>query len=190
MAPAIAAPSFPARVPVATLVPPSPAPPPVLAPQPQPVVEGVSIPRFADLVALAASKRDLLMKHALETSVRLVHFEDGRMEFALAPGGNPNLVQDLSRKLQEWTGRRWMVSVTSRAEGAPTLAETAAAAKAEREVGIRAEPLVQAVLAKFPNAQIVDVRTRDEEPPLAEQGSRPLEEDAYMGLGFDDELDE
>lgn len=190
MAPAIAAPSAPARAPVATLVPPSPAPPPVLAPQPQPVVEGVSIPRFADLVALAASKRDLLMKHALETSVRLVHFEDGRMEFALAPGGNPNLVQDLSRKLQEWTGRRWMVSVTSRAEGAPTLAETAAAAKAEREVGIRAEPLVQAVLAKFPNAQIVDVRTRDEEPPLAEQGLAPAEEDAYMGLGFDDELDE
>ncbi len=38
-----------------------------------------------------------------------------------------------------------------------TVSETAAAVKAEREVGIRADPLVQAVLAKFPNAQIVDV---------------------------------
>lgn len=180
----------PARAPVATLVPPPAASAPVPAPAAAPAVEGLSIGRFEDLVALAASKRDLLMKHALETSVRLVHFEDGRMEFALAPGGNPNLVQDLSRKLQDWTGRRWMVSVTSRAEGAPTLAERAAAVKAEREVGIRAEPLVQAVLARFPNAQIVDVRTRDDAPEVVDQGLAPADEDAYMGLGLDDELED
>ncbi|MEP9379605.1 DNA polymerase III subunit gamma/tau [Aquabacter sp. CN5-332] len=152
----------------------------------QPEPQGPRLAKFEDLVALVGTKRDLLMKHALETYVRVVRFEDGQIEFALAPGGSPNLVQDLSRKLQDWTGKRWMVSVTSRAEGAATLAETAAAAKAEREDGIRADPLVAAVLAKFPNAQIVDVRTREEAPDL---GLAPMEEDTYMGPGPDDELE-
>ncbi|OYW56587.1 MAG: DNA polymerase III subunit gamma/tau [Rhizobiales bacterium 12-68-15] len=181
----------PSAVPMASAAPPQPAVQAPPAAQSAPVPDGPRLDRFEDLVALAASRRDLLMKHALETSVRLVQFEDGRMEFALAPGGNPNLVQDLIRKLQEWTGRRWMVSLNSRAEGAPTLAEQAAAAKAEREVGIRAEPLVQAVLAKFPKAQIVDVRTREEaSAEVPDVGLAPAEEDAYMGLGLDDELDD
>ncbi|WP_127088720.1 DNA polymerase III subunit gamma/tau [Aquabacter cavernae] len=171
-----------------------PAPVPVSAPQAvaasQAVAEGPRLARFEDLVALAVARRDLLMKHALETHVMPVLFEEGRFEFALAPGGSPNLVQDISRKLQDWSGRRWMVSITAKREGMQTLAETAAAVKAEREVGIRADPLVQAVLARFPKAQIVDVRLREEEPdPTTEMGLAPAEEDAYMGPGPDDELE-
>ncbi|MEW6256774.1 MAG: DNA polymerase III subunit gamma/tau [Pseudomonadota bacterium] len=171
-----------------------PSVPPVAAPQamatPHPAVaDGTRLARFEDFVALAVARRDLLMKHALETYVMPVLFEEGRFEFALGAGGSPNLVQDISRKLQDWTGRRWMVSVTQRREGMRTLAETAAAAKAEREVGIRADPLVQAVLAKFPNAQIVDVRMRDLAQEAPDAGLAPAEEDAYMGPGPDDELE-
>ncbi|OYY22267.1 MAG: DNA polymerase III subunit gamma/tau, partial [Azorhizobium sp. 35-67-15] len=91
----------------------APAPAPVrAASQPQ---DGPVLASLQDVVALASAKRDLLLKHAVETQVRLVHLEEGRIEFALVPDGNPNLVQDLSRKLTEWTGRRWLVSLTSRA---------------------------------------------------------------------------
>ena len=38
---------------------------------------------FADLVALAGEKRDLKLKHALETAVRPIRFERGRIEMAL-----------------------------------------------------------------------------------------------------------
>ncbi|MEW6122169.1 MAG: DNA polymerase III subunit gamma/tau [Pseudomonadota bacterium] len=193
--PSSAAPSLPsssgggaARLAVATRAEPVRAAAPVSAPQA--VAAGPVLSRFEDLVALAVARRDLLMKHALETHVMPVLFEDGRFEFALAPGGSPNLVQDISRKLQDWTGKRWMVSITAKREGMQTLAETAAAVKAEREIGIRADPLVQAVLARFPTAQIVDVRLREEAPdPAAEMGLAPAEEDAYMGPGPDDELE-
>ncbi|MFG1425481.1 DNA polymerase III subunit gamma/tau [Roseixanthobacter glucoisosaccharinicivorans] len=160
------------------------APDPVMAraaPAPQ---DGPVLASLQDVVALASAKRDLLLKHAVETQVRLVHLEEGRIEFALVPDGNPNLVQDLSRKLTEWTGRRWLVSLTSRAPGAPTLAEAAHAVRQEREEGIRADPLVSAVLSRFPGAQIVDVRTRED---IAEIALAPADEDAYMGTGFDDE---
>jgi DNA polymerase-3 subunit gamma/tau len=116
-----------------------------------------SLERFADIVALAAEKRDLSMKTALERDVRLVGMEDGRLEIALEPGASRAIVQDLSRKLSDWTGRRWMV-VVSAEPGAPTLKAQADARQAELEIGVRGDPLVQAVLGRFPGAQIVGVR--------------------------------
>ena len=113
--------------------------------------------RFEEIVALAAEKRDLGIKTALERDVRLVRMEDGRLEIALEPGASRGIVQDLSRKLSDWTGRRWMV-VVSAEEGAPTLRAQAAARQAELETGVRADPLVQEVLARFPGAQIIGVR--------------------------------
>jgi DNA polymerase-3 subunit gamma/tau len=121
----------------------------------------VTLARFEDLVALAAEKRDLQMKAALERDVRLVRFEDGQLEIRLEPQANRALVQDLQRKLQVWTSKRWMV-VVSAEEGAPTLRAQAEADKAALFTGVRADPFVQAVLARFPGAEIVGVRRKEE----------------------------
>jgi DNA polymerase-3 subunit gamma/tau len=74
------------------------------------------------------------------------------------------LVQDLSRKLQLWTGRRWIVVVSAEA-GSPTVRSRMDEEKAELLRGVRADPLVQAVLEKCPGAEIVGVTRRDPEPP-------------------------
>ncbi len=52
--------------------------------------------------------------------MRLVRFEDGRLEVALERNAARGLVNDLSRKLEQWTGRRWTVIVSNEA-GQPTL---------------------------------------------------------------------
>jgi len=65
-------------------------------------------------------------------------------------------VHDLQRKLGEWTGRRWIV-VVSKEQGLPSLRAQAEAEKAEVERGVQADPLVQAVLNRFPGAKIVGV---------------------------------
>ncbi len=59
------------------------------------------------------------MKTALERDVRLVRFEDGRLEIALEPGAGKTLVHELARKLSQWTGRRWMVVVSAEPGGRP-----------------------------------------------------------------------
>jgi DNA polymerase-3 subunit gamma/tau len=112
---------------------------------------------FADLVALAGEKRDVSMKSALERDIRLVHFEDGTLEIALEPSAAKSLVNDLSKKLADWTGRRWMVAVSTET-GAPPLRAQAEARKAELKNDVRSDPLVQAVLTRFPGAEIVEVR--------------------------------
>jgi len=129
------------------------------APQPEPAATApvLRLARFEDVVALAGEKRDINLKVALERDVRLVRFEDGTIEFNTSEGASRALASDLSRRLQEWTGRRWMVAVSSE-EGAATLHERATAAEEERLSDAAAHPLVRAVLAHFPGARIEDVR--------------------------------
>ena len=117
--------------------------------------------RFEDVVALAGEKREIVLKAALERDVRLVRFEEGRIELSLAETGSRTIANDLTRALQQWTGERWMVALSSE-EGEPTLHEKAAAAERERRAGAANHPLVQAVLTKFPGAQIVNVIERTE----------------------------
>ena len=128
------------------------------------------VARFEDLIALAAEKRDLVVKTALERDVRLVRFEDGRLELALEPGAAMTLVGELSRKLSHWTGRRWMVAVSAE-QGTPTVKAQAEARKAELMRGVTADPLVQVVLDRFPGAEIVDVRRPADAAPTGESGT-------------------
>ncbi len=156
------APSSEARVPL----PETPSSPPALA-----------IGRFEDLIALAAQKRDLGVKLALERDIRLVRCEDGRLEIALEPSAAKTLVNDLARKFSQWTNRRWMV-VVSAEEGEPTVRSQNDARQAALKTGVAAAPLVQAVLTRFPGAEIVDVR---EGAAASSEGMPPADsEDAEL----------
>jgi DNA polymerase III subunit gamma/tau len=157
----------------------------------QPQTPPLAIARFEDLIALAAANRDLSTKAALERDVRLVSFEDGKLELALEPSVSKTLIGDLSRKLTEWTGRRWMV-VVSAEQGHPSIKTQNDARRAELVTGVRADPLVQAVLARFPGAEIVAVRQREVEgaasgalPPADgdEITAEPLVEDDTPAFG-------
>jgi DNA polymerase III subunit gamma/tau len=112
---------------------------------------------FEDLIAFAAEKRDLAIKSALERDVRLVRFEDGRLEIGLEASAPKALTGELAKKLTDWTGRRWMVIVSAE-PGMPSLHAQAQTRKAELKDGVRGDPLVRAVLERFPGAEIVDVR--------------------------------
>jgi DNA polymerase-3 subunit gamma/tau len=122
------------------------------------------IASFPELVALAGEKRDLLTKAALEADVRLVRIEDGRLEVALERSAARTLINDLSRKLEQWTGRRWTV-VVSNEVGQPTLRSQNEVAKNQRERAAESDPRVQEVLARFPGAKVVEVRKLAPEPP-------------------------
>ena len=89
--------------------------------------------------------------------MRLVRFEDGRLEVAMERTASRALIGELPRKLEQWTGRRWTV-IVSNEEGQPTLREQATEARSARERSAEADPRVREVLAHFPGAKIVEVR--------------------------------
>ena len=67
----------------------------------------------------------------------------------------------MARKLEAWTGRRWMVLVAKEGGDKPLAPQQKEdATDLFREA--REHPAVQAILKRFPGAEIIDVR--DPEP--------------------------
>jgi DNA polymerase-3 subunit gamma/tau len=161
------APSSPSRAPVASGS-------AMRAPQPQ--TEGApsaSIRNLEDMVALAAAHNAPILRVALENYVHLVHLEPGRIEFRPHARAPRTLAGDLQQKLRDWTGERWAVSIASQG-GAPTLAEQKQSAKTARFEAVAQEPMVRAVLDRFPGAEIVAVRdvvSEDIAPAMPESDS-------------------
>jgi DNA polymerase-3 subunit gamma/tau len=144
-------------------------------PEAQSAPAALRIASFPELVALAGEKRDLLTKAALEADVRLVRIEDGRLEVTLERSAARTLINDLSRKLEQWTGRRWTVIVSNEA-GQPTLRSQNEVQKNRRDRAAEADPRVKEVLARFPGAKVVEVRKLAPEPPESDaSGDDPAE---------------
>jgi DNA polymerase-3 subunit gamma/tau len=128
------------------------------APQPQGVPDGApSLSTLEDIVALAQANNAPILKVQIENNIHLVRLEPGLLEFRPNPAAPRTLAGDLQQKLNAWTGMRWSVSI-AREGGAPTLAEQKKAAKAARMESVMQQPMVRAVLDRFPGAEIVAVR--------------------------------
>ena len=141
------------------------------SPRPEPEIRVVAstaaaprLQKFEDVVALLGEKRDIKLKHLVETRARLVSFEQGRIEIALEEGAPGSIATDLAERLKRWTGMLWVVSL-SKAEGAPTLREQARTREDRLKEEARRDPLVQAALSAFPGAEIVDVRLPEKDLP-------------------------
>ena len=133
---------------------------------------------FDQVVALIREKRDMRLLVEVETTLRLVRYAPGRIEFEPTANAAPDLAARLGQRLQGWTGGRWGVSVVS-SGGAPTIAEVQDqdlnAAKAEA----MSNPLVQAVMAAFPGTKITEIRTQESMAATAAVDALPEVEDEW-----------
>ncbi|MFD2237871.1 DNA polymerase III subunit gamma/tau [Aureimonas populi] len=150
----------------------------LLSPAPQavpmrPAVPGVdesALPAsIDDLAKLALEKRDSLMRTRIRRYLRVKSIEPGHIETELAPGAPATFANDLSRKLFDWTGRRFVVSLVP-AGGAETLEEREARRRRELIEEARGDPEVAAILAAIPGATVKEVRLRGEvEEPVEDE---------------------
>ncbi len=128
---------------------------------------------FAEVVALAGTKRDMMLKVHLEDNVSLVKFDaaTGSIDLHLLPGAPAELANDLREKLNAWTGRRWMVML-SKEQGAPAIGAVRRQREAAELAAIKGHPAVQAVLDVFPDAKIAEVRRMAGHPAESDEESK------------------
>jgi DNA polymerase III subunit gamma/tau len=122
-----------------------------------PIAAPRAFKNFADVIAMAQERRDIKFKSDLETYVRPISVSEGKIEIALGEGANPQIANELSRKLEAWTSRRWMVMV-SKSGGAAPAAQLKKEAKVTALNSALQHPDVQAILKRFPGAEILEVR--------------------------------
>jgi DNA polymerase-3 subunit gamma/tau len=140
-----------------------------LAPQPAPVADpdAVATPQpqsLLDISELAEARNDPLLAAHIRSHVRLVRMQPGLLDICLTDGAPDSLPGEMARRLSDWTGARWMVSLSD-GPGGMTIAEERREAQ-RREVELIAEaPLVKAITEIFPGATIESVTPLTEAEP-------------------------
>lgn len=128
------------------------APVPESLPKTQPKLSS-----FADVVACAYKQNEMMLAFNLENYASIVRFEFGCIEFYPLEKAPLNLANELAEKLNEWTGKRWLVSVVNK-PGGMTLAQEAKKNEENLRKKMSVHPLVSAVIKTFPGAHLESVR--------------------------------
>src|SRR5689334_7000394 len=155
---------------------------PITAAASQPAAAQPNPRTFTEIVALFEARREARLVHNLMHHVHEVRCEPGLIEFRPEPKAPPDLAPRLSELLSQWTGRRWIATVSS-AAGKPTLNEQKAAKGDELRSQAESNPLVQAILKTFPGAKLDAVRRKGEQTSLVaglvEAGDEPPGPEEY-----------
>ncbi len=131
----------------------------------QPAAAQPSPRNFTEVVALFESRREPRLVHHLMHHVHEVRCEPGLVEFRPEPQAPGDLAARISALLSQWTGRRWLASVSSDA-GKPTLMAQKAVRGDELRSAAESNATVQAILKTFPGAKLEAVRRKGEQTSM------------------------
>ncbi len=71
-----------------------------------------NIKSFEDLIKLSSKKKEVELRYDLEKNVNLIKFSEGKINIGFNENLRKNFVRNLSEKLLEWTGKRWVITLT------------------------------------------------------------------------------
>lgn len=115
----------------------------------------VSLATFPDVIALLDARKEIRLWGEVRDYIRAEEFAPGRLLCELKTGAPPDLLQRLTRFLEDETDRDWDVSRDHSIE--ETAKERAARLREEAFERARQHPVVSAALKHLPDAEIVDV---------------------------------
>tara|TARA_B100000989_G_scaffold296609_1_gene280243 strand:- start:441 stop:2090 length:1650 start_codon:yes stop_codon:yes gene_type:complete len=121
----------------------------------------ISIVSFDQLLEFCSEKKEIKLKYELEKNVNLVRFEKNRMEISFNDSLDKNFVKELSLKLFEWTNQRWIITL-SKEKGELSIKEKQKNNKVFLIDKAKQTNLYKTVLGKFPDANLVDVISDEE----------------------------
>ena len=123
--------------------------------------KNIVIESFEQLLEICIQNKEIKLKYELEKNVYLVSFEKNRIEISFNDELDKNFVKDLSLKLYEWTGERWIITF-SKMKGEISIKEKEQNKKKEIFEKTKESKLFKKVLETFPDAKLIDVISKDD----------------------------
>ena len=116
---------------------------------------------FSSLIELAENNKEMELKFDLERNVKLSKFEQGKIEISFNENLNKNFIKKLSHCLHEWTGKRWIISL-SKDSNLKTLHEQKIEKKQNKLENEKNSEVYKEVLKFFPDSELIDVSETNE----------------------------
>ena len=123
--------------------------------------EKLNVNSFDQLLKICNEKKEIKLKYELEKNVNLVHFENNRIEISFNDNLDKNFIKDLSLKLFEWTGDRWIITL-SKSKGELSIKDKQKNQKIKNINSAKQSKLYKNLIEKFPDADLIDVNPKEE----------------------------
>jgi len=115
-----------------------------------------------ELIEVCSKYKEIKLKYELEKNVNLVKFEKNLIEISFNESLDKNFVKDLSSKLFEWTGERWIISF-SQTKGEMSVENKKKDIQKLIIDKAKKSKIYQDVLKNFPDAELIDVNLSGKE---------------------------
>ena len=124
----------------------------------------IFISSLEKLIQTCVDKKEIKLKYELEKNVNLVKFEKNIIEISFNENLDKNFVKELSSKLFDWTGERWMISF-SKLKGEVSMKEKKREIKKSLIENTKSSKIYKDVIKNFPDAELIDVNLNKEDEP-------------------------
>ena len=120
----------------------------------------IEITSFQDLIDYANKEKEIELKYDLERNVKLVSFNKGKIDISFNEKLNKNFIKNLTEKLLNWTGERWIISLSKNLE-AKSLYEKNQENETNKINEFKKSKIAKELELAFPDARLIEVKDDD-----------------------------
>ena len=118
------------------------------------------ITSFQNLILKANQEKEIELKYDLERNVKLVSFNRGKIDISFNEKLNKNFIKNLTEKLLQWTGERWIISLSKNTD-AKSIYEKNLENKKDQIEEFKKSEVSERIQAIFPDAKLINIIDED-----------------------------
>ena len=122
----------------------------------------IEITSFQDLIDYANKEKEIELKYDLERNVKLVSFNKRKIDISFNEKLNKNFIKNLTEKLLNWTGERWIISLSKNLE-AKSLYEKNQENETNKINEFKKSKIAKELELAFPDARLIEVKDDENE---------------------------
>ena len=118
------------------------------------------ITSFQNLISKANQEKEIELKYDLERNVKLVSFNRGKIDISFNEKLNKNFIKNLTEKLLQWTGERWIISLSKNTD-AKSIYEKNLENKKDQIEEFKKSEVSERIQKIFPDAKLINIIDED-----------------------------